>query len=127
MKGRDLMRDYFAGHLTLEDVQRELKGRAAESRHLLKIMDVDGHGRHFLSDLQPPEGAAERFSQAILSPDLSFTVFQENKQAGRLPKIFDLMPFDVVGAGRPVSKSKIKKLAPAKRRPSNKKAKKKKR
>ena len=131
MKGRDLLRDYLAGHLTREDAQRELAGRAKESRHLLPIMDADRHGRHFLSDLQPLEGAAERLTQVILSPDLSSTVFRENKRVGRLPKIFDLMPFDVVGAGRPVSKSKSKKskikkskskkVAPAKIRRSNRK------
>ena len=121
MKGRDLLRDYLAGHLTREDAQRELTGRAKESRHLLPIMDADRHGRHFLSDLQPPEGAAERLTQVILSPDLSSTVFRENKRVGRLQKIFDLMPFDVVGAGRPASKSKIKKVAPAKIRRSNRK------
>jgi hypothetical protein len=126
MKGRDLLRDYLAGQLTREDVQRELTGRAKESRNLLAIMDADRHGRHFLSDLQPPEGAAERLTQVILSPDLSSTVFRENKQVGRLQKIFDLMPFDVVGAGQPVSKSKskkskLKKVPPAKIRRSNQK------
>ena len=121
MKGRDLLRAHLAGYLTPEDAQRELTGRAGKNRQWLAIMDVDRHGRHLLSDLQPPEGAAERFTQIILSPDFSSNVFQENKQVGRLQKIFDLMPFDVVGAGRPVSKSKSKKIAPAKNPRSNRK------
>lgn len=122
MKKRDLMNDYLGGHLSREDLQNKLPVRHAKNQDLLAKVTLDDHCRRVLSSLRPPDGAADRLAQVVLSPDLS-EVFQQVGRGGILRGILQSMPFDVVGAGQSESKRRPRKMGEAKTK--NKKGKKK--
>jgi hypothetical protein len=121
MKGRDLMIDYLEGHLSREDVQKKLTVRDAKNRDLLAKVDLDHRCRRVLSSLRPPDGAAERLAQVVLSPGFSSEVFQQNRRGSLLGVILQSMPFDVVGAGQPESKRGLKEKTKKKGKQKNKK------
>jgi hypothetical protein len=104
-----LMRDYLVGSISVDVMRRTLsKSRDTESQRLLRMVEIDRQGRNVLRDLQPPERAAERLAQAILSPDLSSTILHRKKGLGLLKRILNPLEFDVIGAGQPASVSKAK-------------------
>lgn len=120
MKRRDLMSDYLDGHLTGEELQDKLRGQDEKSRRLLAKVGLDHDCRRLLTNLPVPDGAAERLAQVVVSRDLSPEIVLQKGSGELLEKMFQPMPFDVVGAGRPESKSKHEKTNEEKKRKKGK-------
>lgn len=118
MKRMDRTRDYFAGRLSAGEMKKKLKtGSERSAQELVSLIQFDEFGRNLLSGLAPPEGAAERLSQRIISADTWMDQATQAREASPSRKwLGKLTPaFDVAGHGLPARQKPKRKPKPKKK------------
>lgn len=108
MARKNLLFDYLAGALTMEQLREQIASSAdPASREWLQLAEFDRRCRRILSRLKPRPGAAERLEELVSRAALENDSPGEHLDIGNSwPMSGTAMQFDVVGAQKITKKKR---------------------